>query len=137
MADIDDKTITAIDELFKRIIETFGVRGTIYIAITVFFVLLARRLYNDWQENRKENIALAEKERTIQRLAAENREWHVMFLKAQGMTDKQIERIVLKNIPNNPAEARTLLQDDASNPKSWFPRLRNKSGDREKGKIKK
>lgn len=68
------------------------------------------RLYIDHTKEKETNAALDEKERTIQRLAQDNRELRIVNLKVQGWSVDEIDRFVIRNEFKNPAEARGQLE---------------------------
>ena len=53
------------------------------------------RIYNDKRRDQEYNLALDEKERTIQRLADQERTWRELFLKEKfNLNDNEIEKII-------------------------------------------
>jgi hypothetical protein len=74
-------------------------------SITLFY-----RLYNDWRKDKEINALLKEKDRTIQRLAEENRLYRIKELKSQGFSEDYIEKFILRNEFENPSEARKTLE---------------------------
>jgi hypothetical protein len=107
--------IKALTQLWNSLIGTLGVKGTLAVAVLIVVASAAVKRYNDVRKDRDANAALDEKEKSIQRLAEENRMWRALFLKDKcGMSPEEISRIVLKNeFPDAPS-ARKALEGDAT-----------------------
>lgn len=90
--------IQAITELFYAVIKAFGPGPTIGIFLFILVVTVLFRLYTDWRKDREINKVIAEKERTIQRLAQESREWRIAILREKyNWTPEEIEQFIHKN----------------------------------------
>ena len=107
-----NEILNAIIQLIEVLIKHFGTLGTIGILVFVLLISIGWRLYND-KKNREESEALLEeKDRTIQRLAEQERSYRALFFKKfAGWEEKDIERFILKNEFKNPVEARKFLED--------------------------
>ena len=104
----DAQLVTAVVELLNLLFQRLGVAGT----ITVFVLLLAYRLWGDHRRDKNYNRALDEKERSIQRLANQERQWRILFLKERsGLEEKEIEDLILRNDFQSPEEARQALEE--------------------------
>lgn len=103
--------IKALNEFFQTLANLFGAERLFWFLV---ILLIASFIWKIWAEKRKDrdtNLALKEKDRTIQRLAAENREHRILiFKKIHGFSDDEIEKFILKNSPENADDARTLLE---------------------------
>jgi len=102
---MNDKALNAIRDLLAILIKYFGPGGTVVIFAVVFVGLFGFRVYRDHRSDRMIQKALEEKERTIQRLANQERTWRRLFL--------------TKGIKLDPHEANKLLslEQDFENPK--------------------
>ena len=82
-------------------------------------VAFSWRVYQDYRRDRETNALVAEKERTIQRLAADNRELRIALLKNLGKwSDEDIQRYILLNVPPDGPAARKLLEQSPSLPQA-------------------
>lgn len=98
--------LTGIKEILALIIANYGPYGTIGLFLVVYVLLWIKRLYDDYKKKKEENEVIAEKERTVQRLANEVRMWRTLELKEKRhWTDEQIERFLITEDFANPAEA--------------------------------
>lgn len=76
---------------------------------------MGRRIYLTYTKDKEVNLALKEKERTIQRLTAEAREYKiVIFKEIHKWSDHEIERFIVKNDLANAVEARKALEGEHS-----------------------
>ncbi|MBE7436810.1 MAG: hypothetical protein HS115_00025 [Spirochaetales bacterium] len=109
MADI----INATTGLFNALVGAFGPWGAVAILVGCTGFLVYWRIRSDRQKDRDRSAALQEKERAIQRLANENREYRILMIKEKyHWTDDQINRYILKAEFNDGAESRKFLGDD-------------------------
>lgn len=81
------RTIDKINEVFpllekalNLLVGTFGPWGTVILVALVLATLFFWKVYKDRQADEARNLALAEKERTIQRLANQERTWRRLFM---------------------------------------------------------
>lgn len=79
-------------------------------AVTVILLMIKRR-YNDNRKEREANIAFAEKDRTIQRLANDSRAYKVLYLKTQGVSEEELDKLFIKNQFDDGKESREYLED--------------------------
>lgn len=106
-----DKAIEATNKLLEFLFRTLGVWGTAIAVLLALVAMVAWRIYNDWRKDREVNLALAEKDKTISRLAAQERGWRVQYFKASlGWTDEQIEKFLVQNDPIDIPTARKELE---------------------------
>lgn len=104
-------TITACTKLFESIINKYGPLNTVLIGIGIIVVLFLFRLYTDYRKDKERDKIIEEKERTVQRLAQEAREWRIVILKEKyKWTDEQVERFIHKGDFKDGAEARQKLE---------------------------
>lgn len=113
-----DKVIESVVKLLSFLFETLGVAGTIAATVLVVIVSAGWRIYNDRKKEKEINLALQEKDRTITRLAAQERVWRIQFFKeSMGWTDEQIEKYILQNdLPNIPAMRKELEKERPNTP---------------------
>lgn|SRR5690554_506968 len=112
---MDSELIDALRALLEALISRFGPGGTILLIGGFFLAFAARRVYLDWRADRLMNQALAEKERSIQRIADQEREWRVYFMMKDGkMTRREAEKIILRNDASTASESREALEEDHS-----------------------
>lgn len=105
--------IKALTRLLEVMVSSFGALGTIGIFVFLLLVAFLWRRYNDWQKDKTTDALLAEKERTIQRLAEESRNFKILFLKHQlGWTDEQINLFIMKNEFIDGVTARKALEGE-------------------------
>jgi hypothetical protein len=107
---LDSDFVNALGALIRTLFQVFGPDRTLYLIFFFVFVLGARRWYNDRQAAKLTNDALSEKERSIQRLAEQEREWRVYFMIKDGMPREDAERLVLRNEFSTPEQARKSLE---------------------------
>lgn len=111
IANLDaDKTIEAVEQLLKFLFQQLGVAGTLTCAVLFVVASIAWRIYNDKKKEKEINLALQEKDRTIIRLASQERAWRIQYFKeSKGWTDEQIDKYILQNeLPNIPAMRKEL-----------------------------
>jgi len=111
--------VKAFTALWNTLIGTLGVAGTLAVAVLLVIASGALKRYNDRRKDRDANAALDEKERSIQRLAEENRMWRALFLKDKcGLSPEEVDRIVLKNeFPDAPTARRALEGEATKSPR--------------------
>ncbi len=99
--------LDAIRKILEIVFNTFGSSGTIFFVILIFFLCFGWRKYNDSRKDKDTNTALAEKERTIQRLSNEVRFWKEVYLSEnKGWPPEKIERLLITEDFADPAEYR-------------------------------
>lgn len=104
-------TINAFTKLFETIINKYGQVNTVLIAIGIALVLFLYRLYTDYRKDKERDRVIEEKERTVQRLAQEAREWRIVILKEKyKWTDEQVDRFIHKGDFKDGIEARRKLE---------------------------
>lgn len=101
----------ASGRLLPLFIQSFGAAGTVWLMAGVVTVLGARRLYMDWRTDRHIKRLLKEKERTIQRIANQEREWRIYFvMRDHGMTLEEAQALIAQNNYSTPQESREHLE---------------------------
>lgn len=104
--------LTGIKEILALIIANYGPYGTIGLILIIYILFWIKRLYDDYKKKKEENEVIAEKERTVQRLANEVRMWRTLELKEKRhWTDEQIERFLITEDFANPTEANKFFDD--------------------------
>ena len=113
MEDVSN-VINAIANLFNVLVENFGSAGSVIILFILVVAFYSYRLYIDKRKDKYIQALLKEKDRTIQRIAEQERNYRVLFLKEKGMSDDEIERFVIRNDFSNIPEARKNLEENNS-----------------------
>src|SRR5262245_15355142 len=99
LADPDPSAILKeISNLVEVILKNFGALGTVLLALGVVLLLFAWRRYNDYQRDKRTDELIKEKDRTIQRLAEQERNLRVVLFKSvTGWSDEQLNLFIMKN----------------------------------------
>lgn len=104
--------IDAIVRLLDVLIRNFGQVGTLIIALAIVALASLWRVYNDRRKDKEVNAVIAEKDKTIQRLAEQERNYRILFFKEKaGWTDEEIDRFVMKNDFDGVVSARKALEE--------------------------
>ncbi len=118
---LSSEVIKAIGELITLLVDKFGTERVFWLAVIILICSFIWKLWADGKKDREINIALEEKDRTIQRLASENREYRILiFKKNHSYSDEEIDKFILKNIPENADEARNWLEKSVQSVKKVF-----------------
>lgn len=110
----DPGFVDSIGRLIQILFDNLGPDRTIGLVILLLVAFGLRRWYLDYRAGQAVNQALEEKERSIQRLNGQEREWRLYFLIQSGMSQEDAERIVLRNDFSTPAQARRALEEPRS-----------------------
>ena len=102
--------INAIYQLLDFLFRWLGPGWTLFYALVAVGIATSLRLAADRRKDRYIKLALDEKERTVQRLASEAREWRIFAAITIGMDRHQAERVFTENAFLTPAEARRALE---------------------------
>src|SRR5215211_7251011 len=102
--------LDALRNLIQSLVNIFGIWGTIGIIAALVVISGGWKLYNIWRKDKEVNLALQEKDRTIQRLAEQERNLRILFFKEKaGWSDEQVDRFVLRNeFPDVPSARKAL-----------------------------
>lgn len=104
--------IDALSRLVQVLIDSFGKIPTIVGILLFLAVAIAWRVYSDKRRDKMIDALIAEKDRTIQRLAESERQFRVHFFKEQaGWSDDEVNLFVMKNEFQNTPDARRSLED--------------------------
>lgn len=103
--------VDALERLIALLFTWLGPGGAVAVLLGVLVLGVGFRFYQDRRADRFINKALEEKERTIQRLAKQEREWRMVFFERLGMPRNEVERMVLRNEADTPQDARRELED--------------------------
>jgi hypothetical protein len=119
--------LDALRNLIQSLVNIFGTWGTIGIIVGLVVISGGWKIYNIWRKDKEVNLALQEKDRTIQRLAEQERNLRVLFFKEKcGWTDEQVDRFIMKNeFPDVPS-ARKELEGEQQTPKPEAKKRRGK-----------
>lgn len=105
--------INALNNLVQVLINNFGAWGTIGIAAAAIAITGGWKVYNIRRKDKEVHLALKEKDRTIQRLAEQERNYRIMFFMEKcGWTSEQIEQFVMKNEFEDVPSARKELEGE-------------------------
>lgn len=111
--------LVAVQELLDFLITSFGPWPTVILVVVVISAAFGFRLYNDKRRDREIDMLIAEKDRTIQRIAESERMYRALFLRQQtDWSDEQIERFVMNNEFADPIEARRALEQSSDDSES-------------------
>ncbi len=95
-----DKVAKFIDSLgafFDKIVSYYGPWGAIGVTLGVYVLFWFFRLYTDKRKDKHIEALIAEKERTIQRLASREREYRVFFfMNMANWTAEQVNQFILR-----------------------------------------
>lgn len=109
---MNDKLMSVLRDILELLVGNFGPGGTIVLVTLVLGVLGAVRWYKDWRADRAVREVLAEKERTIQRLANQERTWRRVFLtKGIKLDQQEVNKILmLEQDYENPKQSRKAVE---------------------------
>jgi len=108
--DLDSVTKT-LWPLLNLMLENYGPWGTLLIIGVVCGLFVWWRIRQGRGKEQGWKAALEEKERTIQRLANDNRDLRIQLLKERNWTNHDIERLILLNVHPDGAATRRALED--------------------------
>lgn len=108
---MNDKILEAATRLLGVLITNFGPWGTIALVAIVLLALFGWKYYNNRRADRAIDLVLAEKEKTIQRLANQERTWRKLFLtKGIQLSSKEADELLrLEGEYENPAQSRRAI----------------------------
>lgn len=111
-AQLNEKVLQAARDILNALIGAFGPLGTVALVGAGLLVMFAFRVYKDKRADRTIDRALAEKERTIQRLANQERTWRRVFLTENLKIDKvEADRLLaLEGEYETPEQARKAVE---------------------------
>jgi hypothetical protein len=101
-----------IEKALNLLVGTFGPWGTVILVALVLATLFFWKVYKDRQADEARNLALAEKERTIQRLANQERTWRRLFMTQvlKLPPDEADKLLLLEGNYENAKEAREAIE---------------------------
>jgi sensor domain CHASE-containing protein len=106
-----DRTLQSLTQLIDTLIESYEPWGTVGIFLGVVVISGLWKWYNDSRSDKRVEQLLQEKDKTIQRLAEQERNMRILFLQRMGgLSDEQIDAFVMKNEFDNPVDARKELE---------------------------
>lgn len=112
MVEAVDGVLKALSGFIERCSASIGPTWTFITLACVVLLGAVWRVYQDRRKDREVDAVVAEKEKTIQRLAGQERGWRAYFMSQSGLTDQQIELFLMKNeFPDGPT-ARKALEGD-------------------------
>jgi hypothetical protein len=109
--------LDALNNFIQTLIANYGRWGTIGIFLGIALLSAGWRIYQQRRKDKEVNLALKEKNRTIQRLAEQERNFRILFFKEKcGWTDDEIEKFVMKNEFEDVPSARRELEGETPPP---------------------
>lgn len=118
---MDADTVKAVTDLLRFLYDVLGVNGMVGVPVALVVALGVAW----WYRSRQGDALVDEKERTIQRLADENRELRiVIFKEVHSWSDDQIEKWILRNERPDGAATRRVLEGEKD--KRAAPKLSTK-----------
>ncbi len=101
-----------IEKALNLLVSTFGPWGTVILIVGGLAVLFLWKVYKDKQADKARDLALAEKERTIQRLANQERTWRRLFMTQvlKLPPDEADKLLLLEGNYENAKEAREAIE---------------------------
>jgi hypothetical protein len=109
--------LDALNNFIQILIANYGRWGTIGIFVAIALASTGWRIYQYRRKDKEVNLALKEKDRTIQRLAEQERNYRILFFKEKcGWTDDEIEKFVMKNEFEDVPSARRELEGEQPPP---------------------
>ena len=101
--------IDALGRLIDVIVKHFGPTGSVLIVLGAVTISALYRWYEDRRRNRAHNALIKEHDRTVQRMAARDREnRRVIYKQVYGWSDDEIERLIERNEYLDPMEAKRI-----------------------------
>lgn len=88
------KLIEAITNLVQVLLDAFGIWGTLLLILVTTIICFIWRVYQNRRRDRKADLLIKEKDRTIQRMRDENKLLRIVELKRLGWTDQDIQTYV-------------------------------------------
>lgn len=108
---MDDKTLAVLKQILELLLQYFGPYGLVGVAFGSCVLIFLYRLYCDYQKRQEVNLALEEKEKSIQRLANEVRMYRATVLKEKfKWSEEEVERLLITADFKDPKEARAFLE---------------------------
>jgi hypothetical protein len=105
--------INALNNLVNSLVALFGAKVTIGIVVVIVGLTTWWKIWNIKRKDKDVDLALKEKDRTIQRLAEQERNYRILFFKEKcGWTDEQIQQFVMKNEFEDVPSARKELEGE-------------------------
>lgn len=105
--------LDALDKLVHSLVNIFGPWVTLGIVAVVVAITGGWKIWNIKRKDREVNLALKEKDKTIQRLAEQERNYRILFFKEKcGWSDEQIQQFVMKNEFEDVPSARKELEGE-------------------------
>jgi hypothetical protein len=104
------KVIDAIRQFFQLLLDRYGPIGTLLIVGAFVLLTIVARIYGDRRKDRYIDALLDEKDKTIQRLAEQERNYRIHLFKQYGWADEEIDRFVMRNELDDAIAARRALE---------------------------
>jgi hypothetical protein len=107
--------LDALDKLVHSLVGIFGPWVTLGLVAAVIAITGAWKIWNIKRKDNEVNLALKEKDKTIQRLAEQERNFRILFFMEKcGWSDEQIQQFVMKNEFEDVPSARKELEGEKS-----------------------
>jgi hypothetical protein len=126
--------LNAASHFLEVLVSIFGRQITGLILLFLFIFSIAYKRYKIHQNEKSHRAVIEEKERTIQRLAEENRNYRVVILKSvAGWTDDEVDRFVMKDEFKDGVAARKALEgEDVKEDSKQLDQAAQRSNERRK-----
>jgi len=98
--------VTKLLEALGKLVGVLGATQTVLLVAAI----IAYSLYRDFRERKHSREVEDEKERTIQRIAEENRTYRRYFFKLQGMSIEEIDKMMGEGSRPLPLDSKTIGQ---------------------------
>jgi hypothetical protein len=115
---VNEKILDSVRKLLELLINRFGAGGTVALVAVLLFLALLYKVYSNWRADRAIDRALEEKERTIQRLANQERTWRRVFLTDRmKLSSKEADRLLsIEGDFADPEESRGTIERSRKRP---------------------
>lgn len=110
--------IEAITALFGLLFVWLGPGWTVLLFVVGVSGSLLFRRHADNRKDHWINVALEEKEKSLQRVADEARQWRSFYAVQSGMDKNQADKLFRENKFLTPAESRKALEQPATPPRT-------------------
>lgn len=95
----------------EALVAAFGPVGTVLLLLAVVALSAGWRFYQDKRKDREFDLLIAEKDKTIQRLASQERSYRAIFFKEKmGLSEDEIRMLIMHNDFSGTVEAREALE---------------------------
>lgn len=105
--------LEAVNHLLEQLFSSLGPWPTLFLLVFLALLTFGFRVYQDWRKEQEVDQRIKDKDRTIQRMAAELRMYRAAYFSdVEGWSDEKIERFIFRNDFSDEVEARIGLEQD-------------------------